>query len=340
MKTQILSLVLGLFFSLVNAQTMQFISENSGTPLPQIFVYDQSGKLLAESDIEGKITSESLKPVQEKYSLIYENEKIGELTFSDLNREIVKLKDRVKTIEPVVLQDNSNAKYIFLEGNFNSTVTLNGITNCYADGIATHVFDNKNKKFLYTVVYQYRIYERTKPEKITKTIASHTMTGNLGILTPTMLTKDLSYYQKDSKNYTVRQVKTTNKDLIEMKATRFDDKVKKLLGIWITQAKGDYILAFEKDSEKKLRDFLEARLLISAKMKFRSEPDFNDLKVYQNFFPTNLRYGNDEIKTSVKFKTGNSYYSEKYWEKDNFPQLLQVISNFNGGKFVEVKNTY
>ena len=86
---------------------MQFISENSGTPLPQIFVYDQSGKLLAESDIEGKITSESLKPVQEKYSLIYENEKIGELTFSDLNREIVKLKDRVKTIEPVVLQDNS-----------------------------------------------------------------------------------------------------------------------------------------------------------------------------------------------------------------------------------------
>ena len=75
-----LSLILLLFFwNFFLSQTIQFVSSNSGSPLPQVFIYDVSGKIITESDIDGKINVDQLKPFQEKYILYYENYKIRQV---------------------------------------------------------------------------------------------------------------------------------------------------------------------------------------------------------------------------------------------------------------------
>lgn len=336
-----LSLILLLFFSnFFLSQTIQFVSSNSGSPLPQVFIYDVSGKIITESDIDGKINVDQLKPFQEKYILYYENYKIGELTNNDLNKDNFKLNDRVKNLELLSIIDNTKAKFIYLKGNFNTNVTINGYTNAYADGMVTHVFDNQKKKYLYTVIDQYRVYKRTDVDYDNKILADDDFGNNLRILTPKILASNLSAYKKNSKDYTYNETSTTNKDVIELKATRFDDKIKKILGYWFTQAKADYILSYDKESKRHIRDFIDARVLISVKIKRRVEPEFHQMKVYQNFYATDLSYGNQELKTITKFKHYQSYYKNQYWNSDDFPKMTNVLNNFYKGKFEEKENKF
>ena len=206
--------------------------------------------------------------------------------------------------------------------------------------MVTHVFDNQKKKYLYTVIDQYRVYKRTDVDYDNKILADDDFGNNLRILTPKILASNLSAYKKNSKDFTYKETSTTNKDMIELKATRFDDKIKKILGYWFTQAKGDYVLSYDKASKRQIRDFIDARILISVKVKRRVEPEFHQMQVYQNFYATDLSYGNQEVKNKVKFKHYQSYYKNQYWNSDDFPKMTNVLNNFYKGKFEEKENKF
>lgn len=158
MKKNLLLLFLTVVVNFVNAQSITFISEKTNKPLPKVSVFGKDGSILAYSDIDGKIDRQYIKPDQEKFQLIYDNMSVATLSYADFDKEIIKVDDRVKDIERVVIKNNKPAKYIFVKGNFNTYVTVNNKLNCYTDGIITYIFDNKTKKLKSANVEQYRAF--------------------------------------------------------------------------------------------------------------------------------------------------------------------------------------
>ncbi|WP_235815386.1 hypothetical protein [Chryseobacterium sp. Hurlbut01] len=166
-KTQFFTLLFVLVLNFFNAQTITFVSEKTNLPLPKVSIFGKDGSIIAYSDIDGKVDRKSLNSSQEKFQLVYDNLSLGTFSYAELDKNVVKLNDRVKDIEAVVIKNNKPAIYILIKGNFNTYVTLNSKLNCYTDGIITYIFDNKTKKLKNTNVEQYRIFrlEDAKNEK-------------------------------------------------------------------------------------------------------------------------------------------------------------------------------
>ncbi|PJJ64405.1 hypothetical protein [Chryseobacterium geocarposphaerae] len=335
-KTFLLNLLFIILFSLFNAQTISFVSEKTGQPLPKVVVFGKDGNILATSDIDGKIEKSSITPEQAKFQLVYDNIAVANLSFDEINKDVVKLNDRVKDIEAVVIKNNKPAKYAIIKGNFNAYVTVNGKLNCYVDGVATYVFDNKTKKLKSKDVQQYRIFRLENPSTDRK------QTGNLDYnafldLPRLMSVGNITEYK--NKNAVIKELKGNTKDEIEISGSALKEKEIAFFGYRLYDMSSLINHSYEKDSQKTLRDFLESNEIGYLKLKHKSEPDYNQLISYKNFYPTELDFSdNDDVEGKVKFNKNNSNYSSNYWQDVSFPNMQNIFSSFFKDDLKEKQN--
>lgn len=325
-KNQLLSLLFMLLLNVFNAQTTTFVSEKTNQPLPKVSVFGKDGSIVAYSDIDGKIDRKLLSPSQEKFQLVYDNLSLGNLSYSDLDKDVVKLNDRVKDIEAVVIKNNKPAKYAFVKGNFNAYVTVNGKLNCYIDGIATYVFDNKSKKLKSSNIEEYRIF------RLENASTNRKQTGFLDYNTFLDLPplKDVGNIDEfKNKNATIRELKGNTKDEIEISGSALQEREMAIFGYRLYDIKALINHSYEKDSKKQLRDFLESNEIGYVKFKHKSEPDYNQIISYKNFYPTELDFSDDnEVKEKVKLNKNNSNYKTNYWQDPSFPNMQTIFSSF------------
>jgi len=315
-----------LLINFFNAQTIRFISEKTGQPLPKVIVFGKEGNILATSDIDGKIENTSLQLEQENFLLVYDNIYIAELSFREINRDVVKLNDRVKDIEQVVIKNNKPSKYVLVKGNFNAYVTLNGNLNCYIDGIATYVFDNNTKKLKTKHVEQYRIF---RLENASREEKETTTWDYYGFLDLAALKNVGNIQEYKNKNAVIRELNSKIKDEIEISGNALQEKELSLLGYRLYDIRGLINHTYEKDSDKILRNFLESNEISYIKLKHKSEPNYNQVIIYKNFQPTELDYSNsDDVTTKVKLNKNRSNYTEKYWQNPSFPNMQTIFSSF------------
>jgi len=324
-KTQLLSLLFVLLLNFVSAQTTTFLSEKTNQPLPKVSVFGNDGSIVAYSDIDGKIERKTLTPSQEKFQLVYENISLGTFSFAELDKDVVKLNDRVKDIEAVVIKNNKPAKYVLIKGNFNAYVTLNNRLNCYVDGIVTYVFDNKTKKVKSTNVEQYRIFrlENAKNEK--KQMGSWDYNSFLELPKLKSVGNIEEYKQKNTK---VKELKGTTKDEIEITGEALQEKELALFGYRFFDIRGIVNVSYDKDSKKTLRDLLESNEIAFIKLKHKTEPDYNQVIVYRNFLPTELDFSDENDVEKVKYDKNVSNYKTKYWQDASFPNMQTIFSSF------------
>lgn len=317
-----------LIFSLyiVNAQSITFQSEKTNQPLTKVSVFDKDGNILATSDIDGKIEKSAITENQENFSLVYDNFAIATLSYEELNKDIVKLNDRVRDIEQVVIKNQKPAKYIMLKGNFNAYVTLNGKLNCYTDGIVTYVFDNKTKKLKSTAVQQYRTYRLEDAKNEKKQTGSWDYNSFLDL---PQLKNVGNIDEYKYRKATIKELRGSTRDEIEISGTTLQEKELAFFGYRLYDIRKIINHAYEKNTKKMLRDFLESNEVTFIKLKHKTEPDYNQIIVYENFYPTELDYSDDKkFEDEVKFNTNNSNYTTKYWESADFPNMQQIFSSF------------
>lgn len=324
-KNQLFSLLFMLLFNVFNAQTTTFLSEKTNQPLPKVSVFGKDGTIVAHSDIDGKIERNTLTPSQEKFQLVYENLSLGTFSYADLDKDVVKLNDRVKDIEAVVIKNNKPAKYVLIKGNFNAYVTLNGSLNCYVDGIATYVFDNKSKKLKSTNVEQYRIFRLEKVSNEDKQTSSFDYNTFLNL----PLLKDVgNIAEYKSKRATIKELKGNTKDEIEISGSALQEKELALFGYRFFDIRGLINHSYEKDSKKTLRDFLESNEIMYMSLKHKSEPNYNKIIAYRNFYPTELDFSDKNDVEKVKFDKNISQYKTNYWQDASFPNMQTIFSSF------------
>ncbi|WP_144283198.1 hypothetical protein [Chryseobacterium echinoideorum] len=337
MKTsKILSIIFILILNLFNAQSITFISEKTNLPIPKVSVFGKEGNILAISDIDGKIEKSALVKEQENFQLIYDNIILTSLSYSDLNKEVIKLDDKIKDIEPVIIKNNKLAKYIKVRGNFNAYVTLNTKLNCYADGVITYIFDNKTKKLKSANVEEYRIFRLEDAKNEKKETASWDYNSFLDL--PKL--KDVGNIAEfKSKRAKIKELKGINKDEIEITGEALQEKELALFGYRFFDVKGIINHSYEKDSDKTLRDFLESNEISFIKLKHKSETNYNQVIVYRNFYPVELEFAEDNnVEQKVKFNKSNSSYNTNYWKDSSFPNMQTVFSSFFKDKLKEQQN--
>lgn len=324
-KINVLILLLVVLFNFFNAQTITFISEKTNKPLPKVSVFGNDGSILAYSDIDGKIDKESLNPSQEKFQLVYDNFLLATLSYAEINKDVVKLSDRIKEIEPVTIKNNKPAKYIFVKGNFNTYVTINNKLNCYADGIITYIFDNKTKKLKSTNVEQYRIYrlEDTKNEK--KEAGSWDYNSFLELPELKHIGKPEDYKTRITE---IKELKGDRKDEIEISGGILQEKEFAFLGYRFYDLKTILNISFEKDSKKTFKDFLEYNEISFIKLKHKSEPNYNQVITYNNFYPTEFSFSNEKDVEEVRFSPNYSNYTTNFWREPSFPNMQSIFSSF------------
>lgn len=324
MKTK-LTILLLIFINLLNAQTIQFISKTTNQPLPKVSVFGKNGNILAYSDIEGKIEKNLITEDQGDFQLIYDNESIATLPYSAFKNAIIKLNDRVKDIETVIIKKGDQAKYIVITGNFTSYVTLNKRLNCYADGIVSYVFDRENGKLKSTNVLQYRIYTLKNPENIQKKTGTWDYESFLD-LPDLKKVGDLEYYR--TKKAQIAELKLAKKDVIQVSGTALKEKEFAFLGYRIYDLNSLLNLSFETNSKKQLRDLLEFNAISQIKLRHKSEDHYNQIVSYKNFYPTEIDFTNEKNIKEIKFKKDKSNFTEKYWENSSFPNLQTIFSSY------------
>mgnify|MGYP004522752609 CR=1 FL=1 len=334
-KHQILTLLFVLLFSITHAQTITFISEKTNQPLPKVSVFGKDGNILAFSDIDGKIDKQLIKPDQEKFQLVYDNISVATLSYSDIDKDVIKINDRIKDIETVVIKNNKPAKYILIKGNFNAYITVNNKPNCYADGIVTYIFDNKTKKLKSTNVEQYRIFSLSDASTDKKKTSFWDYANSLDL-------PKLKYVgnpdELNIKNKNIKELKGDLKNQIEISHGMAQDEELGFLGFRFYDFKRIYNMSFEKDSEKTLKDFLEYNELIFMKLKHKSEPDYNQLALYNNFYTTEFSFSNDIDINKVRFNKSSSNYQTSYWQDPSFPNMQTVFSSYFKGDLKEKPN--
>jgi len=336
MKKNIFLFLFVLLIHCFNAQSVTFISEKTNKPLPKVSVFGKDGSIVAYSDIDGKIDKQSIKPEQEKFQLVYDNLSVATLSYADFDKEIIKVNDRVKDIEAVVIKSNKPAKYVFVKGNFNTYVTLNNKLNCYADGIVTYIFDNKTKKLKSTRVEQYRVFRLVNAEMDRKKMSSWDY--NMFLEVPKI--KDVGNVDeyKKVKNTVFRELKGDKKDEVEITGEALQKKEFAFFGYRFFDFKSILNVAYEQSSQKTLRDLLEYNEIEFLKVKHKSEPEFNAIIIYGNFYPTELDFGNDNENEKVKFNTNTSNYSTKFWQESSFPNMQTIFSSFFKDDLKEQEN--
>lgn len=335
MKKSILLLLLTFAFNFFSTQTVTFISEKTNKPLPKVSVFGKDGSIVAYSDIDGKIDKNLIKPDQEKFQLVYDNFSLATLTYADFEKEIIKVDDKIRNIEPVVIKNNKPAKYVFVKGNFNAYVTVNNKLNCYADGIVTYIFDNKTKKLKGTNVEQYRIYRLEDAVFDKKQTGMWDYQSTLKLPEMKEVGNILEYKKKNS---VIKELKGQQKDQIEITGEALQEKEFALFGYRFYDVKNIINAAYEKDSPKTLRDLLEFNEIGFLKLKHKSEPEYNQLIVYKNFYPTELDFKNENDTEKNKFDLKNSSYTTKFWENPDFPNMQSVFSSYFGDKLKEKQN--
>lgn len=314
-----------MLISFFNAQTTAFISEKTNQPLPKVSVFGKDGTIVAYSDIDGKIERSTLTPSQENFQLVYENISLGSFSYADLNKDVIKLNDRVKDIGAVVIKNSKPAKYVLLKGNFNAYVTVNGKLNCYVDGIATYVFDNKTKKLKSTNIEQYRMFRLENPSTDRKQTGSMDYNTFLD-LPPLKYVGNIEEFK--SRKATIKELKGNKKDEIEISGSALQEKEMALFGYRLYDIKALMNHSYEKDSKKQLRDFLESNEIGYVKFKHKSEPDYNQIISYKNFYPTELEFSDQNDVEKVKFDKNISHYTTNYWQDPSFPNMQTIFSSF------------
>jgi len=325
MKRNHLLLALLIFlFGFIQAQTITFVSDQTNKPLPKVSVFGNDGSILAFSDIDGKIDKQQLDPSKEKFQLVYNNFPVATLSYSDFSQEVIKINDQVKEIETVVIKNTKPAKYIFIKGNFNAYVTVNNKLNSYADGIVTYIFDNKTKKLKSTNVEQYRVYRlNIKNEK--KETASWDYGNSLQLPKLKNVGNPEEYITKRN---AIKELKGDRKDQIEVTGAALQEKEFSLFGFRFYDIRTILNMSFEKGSEKTLKDFLEYNEVAFVKLKHKSEPNYNQIILYNNFYPTEFSFSNDNDIEKVKFDKDNSSYQTKFWQEPSFPNMQIIFSSF------------
>lgn len=326
MKRNYLLLTLFIFlFSFIQAQTITFVSEQTNKPLPKVSVFGKDGSILAYSDIDGKIDKQSIAPSQEKFQLVYNNFPVATLSYSELNQDVIKINDQVKEIETIVIKNSKPAKYIVIKGNFNAYVTVNGKLNSYADGLVTYIFDNKTKNLKSSNVEQYRVFRLVEPKNEKKETSSWDYGNSLKI--PKLKNVGNPEEYKTKRN-TIKELKGDRKDQIEVTGAALQEKEFSLFGFRFFDIKTILNMSFEKGSEKNLRDFLEYNEVAFVKLKHKSEQNYNQIILYNNFYPTELDFSNNNDIESVKFDKEKSNYKTQYWQDTSFPNMQTIFNSF------------
>lgn len=276
-----------------------------------------------------------MSPSQEKFQLVYNNFPVATLSYSDFDQSVIKINDQVKEIETVVIKNSKPAKYIFIKGNFNAYVTVNNKLNSYADGIVTYIFDNKTKKLKSTHVEQYRVFRMAESKNEKKETSSWDYGNSLNL--PKLKNVGNPEEYKNSKN-TIRELKGDRRDQIEVTGGILQEKEFSFFGYRFYDIRTILNMSFEKGSEKTLKDFLEYNELVFVKLKHKSEPEYNQIAVYNNFYPTELSFNNDNDIEKVKFDKDNSNYKTPYWQDASFPNMQTIFSNFFKGDLKEQPN--
>lgn len=335
-KTHLYILLFVLLLNLFNAQTTAFFSEKTKQPLPKVSVFGKDGSIIAYSDIDGKIERKLLNPSQEKFQLVYDNVLLGTFSYAELDKEAVQLNDRIKNIEPVIIKNNKPAKYALIKGNFNVYVTLNNNLNCYVDGIITYIFDNKTKKVKSTNIEQYRVFRLENASNERKETASWDYNSFLDL--PDL--KNAGNIEEfKNKKATIKELKGNKKDEIEISGSALQGKELALFGYRLYDIKTIINHSYDKDSDKTLRDFLESNETVFIKLKHKTEPDYNQVIIYKNFFPTELDFSDDnEVADKVKFNKNISQYKTGYWQDASFPNMQAVFSSFFRDRLKEQQN--
>lgn len=334
-KTNFLNVLFILLINFAQAQTITFVSEKTNKPLPKVSVFGKDGSILAFSDIAGNIDKKTLSPKHEKFQIVYENFSVASLSYEDFDKNIIKINDRVKEIEAVVIKNNKPAKYVLVKGNFNTYVTVNNKLNCYADGIVTYIFDNKTKKLKSTNIEQYRIYRLKDADHENKQTALWDYDSSLEVPKMKSVGNINDYRNKNTK---FKELKSEHKDEIEVTGEALQQKEFSLFGFRFFDLKGILNIAFEKDSKKTLRDLLEYNEINFLKLKHKSESDYNQIIAYNNFYATELNFKNDGDIKKVKFDTDNSNYKTKFWQDSAFPNMQIIFSSFFKDDLKELEN--
>lgn len=324
-KTQFFTLLFVLLLNFVSAQTTTFLSEKTNQPLPKVSVFGKDGSIVAHSDIDGKIERNTLTSSQEKFQLVYENLSLGTFSYAELNKDVVKLNDRVKDIEAVVIKNNKPAKYVLVKGNFNAYVTVNGKLNCYVDGIATYVFDNKTKKVKSTNVEQYRVFYLETAKNDLKQMGSWDYSSSLEY---PKLKEVGNIGEFKSKKLKIKELKGNIKDEVEITGEALQQKEIAFFGYRLYDIKNILNIAYEKDSKKTLRDFIESSEIYFMKLKHKTEPQYNQVKGYKNFYPTEIDFSDNNDIQKVKFDKTISQYKTTYWKDASFPNMQTIFSSF------------
>ncbi|MDP9958598.1 hypothetical protein [Chryseobacterium lathyri] len=323
-RNYLISTLFIFLFSLIQAQTITFVSEQTNKPLPKVSVFGKDGSILAFSDIDGKIDKQAISPAQEKFQLVYNNFPVALLSYSELSQEVIKINDQVQEIETVVIKNTKPAKYIVIKGNFNAYVTVNNKLNSYADGVVTYVFDNKTKKLKSTNVEQYRVFRlEVKNEK------KETSTWDYGSSLQLPKLKNVGNPEEyKTKRNTIKELKGDRKDQIEVTGAALQEKEFSMFGFRFYDIRTILNMSFEKGSEKSLKDFLEYNEVAFVKLKHKSEPNYNQIILYNNFYPSELNFSNNDDIEKVKFNKDNSNYKTQYWQESSFPNMQNIFSSF------------
>lgn len=335
-KNLLFSTLFIILFSFIQAQSITFISERTNKPLPKVSVFGKDGSILAFSDIDGKIDKQSITPAQEKFQLVYNNFPIALLTYAELNQDVIKINDQVKEIETVVIKNTKPAKYIMIKGNFNAYVTLNNRLNSYTDGVITYIFDNKTKKLKSTNIEQYRVFKLADAKDEKKKVSSWDTSSSLEL--PKL--KHVGNPEDYKKSWNViKELKGDQKDQIEVTGAALQQKEFSLFGYRFYDIRTILNMSFEKGSEKGLKDFLEYNEVVFLKLKHKSEPEYNQIISYNNFYPAEMSFTNENDIEKVKFKSTESNYKTEFWKEADFPNMQTIFSSFFKDDLKEQENT-
>ncbi|SIQ13989.1 hypothetical protein SAMN05880574_10692 [Chryseobacterium sp. RU37D] len=325
-----------LLISFFNAQTITFISERTNKPLPKVSVFGKDGNILAYSDIDGKIDKQSLKPEQEKFQLIYNNFPVATLSYADFNQHVIKIIDNVKDIETVVIKNSKPSKYIFVKGNFNSYVTVNNRLSSFTDGIVTYIFDNKTKKLKSSRIEQYRVFRLQNLLEDRKKTDSWDYNTFLKIPEIEDVANIDDY--KENKKTKFTQLKGDRKDEIEITGEALQKKEFALFGYRFFDFKSILNIAYEKNSPKTIKDLLEYNKILFLHLKHKTEPNYNTIIVYENFYPTEISFRNENNLEKIKFDTYSSHYITEYWKDPEFQNMQNIFSSYFGTDLKEQQN--
>lgn len=304
--------------SIISAQKIKFVSQNTGNSLSQVHVFNKEGKLIVISDIEGQIGLDDLSKNEKQFSLVHENYRIGTLTEEDLQKKEILLNDRIVEIEEV-------------KGFFNSYLNLNKNLNVYADGLITYVYDSQSKKLKSTRLEQYRVFLKENKAQDSKNVSEMVFDSMLTL--PDVKLAGVMGNEEES-NY--KEVITG--DQIKRQATRsvLQEKEIKFFGyrLFDFSVSGTY----NYNEKVQLNQFNSYNQKLSVKVKHKSEPDYNLLEYYTNFVVTEISHGDSGSFPKVKLRKDRSYYNHDYWKMKRFPDMLKVFKEYHKDTLKKMPN--